>query len=591
MGAKTRRQVHLRGSTTSKTMSNKYTLNVFFLGYSLEDFQPLPSSEAVKFVRIKERCLLTELEQRRSDNEVLILVSRSLNENETEAILAACKPFFQSCFLTTDDLLQGVTGSDNAEGKTSLRVEQNLKNMLEKMLERIAFQFARETVNALVYLSNIIKEEKLVTDLELYRNNMLLMSSECTDDIVQMSKQLRENAQPIRELLEESRCMFKRSRIPDDEKPVFPRKPQRTKNNVLQELLKFGGVLFCGDKFGTLMILMDEKLKLKDRTEQEKEIRTFLESKDVKHFQFNYISPEMNHLYKCGHKVFESPASGTLGCFVHNIGGPTRPYDIYALISRHVAMFQVADDFVIDGCDVGKVLSPMVGFHDIAVAGMHNSQLPWLDEKFKTETRDDKRCHVFDFKEDDDETLDYLSGLPVHIWGASSSPGVGRIAIEHCVSYGFGGQICSGIIIEDRRYLKKPFSKPGDSGSIICSFNIRNDSLFALGMVCGEYKKQVTGPKQRLVDHALPVSESQRKTKGTGQYYALRIDEGLKQLSENHGGRFVLKDDIPLLGKENQNSTFDNTSTNLPLINADVSEEISSNDNSIQKERNWCTIL
>jgi hypothetical protein len=120
--------------------------------------------------------------------------------------------------------------------------------------------------------------------------------------------------------------------------------------------------------------------------------------------------------------------------------------------------------------------------------------------------------------------IEWLKGLPVHIWGASSSPGLGKIIIPDFYVEGMKRLVK----IEDRHPVDKeeivPFSKEGDSGAIVCADDPDGEKVHVVSMVTGSSNYE----------------EKQQNPDIKGEYLSIRLKDGLMQLEKVHGDTFNL---------------------------------------------------
>ncbi|WAR11439.1 hypothetical protein MAR_025619 [Mya arenaria] len=65
----------------------------------------------------------------------------------------------------------------------------------------------------------------------------------------------------LKELLEESRALYSRNHIPNEDLPEFPPVPQKPDKKVLEQISETDHIVGCGDRFGTLLVLIDEEVE------------------------------------------------------------------------------------------------------------------------------------------------------------------------------------------------------------------------------------------------------------------------------------------------------------------------------------------
>ncbi|WAR31356.1 hypothetical protein MAR_033898 [Mya arenaria] len=313
------------------------------------------------------------------------------------------------------------------------------------------------------------------------------------------------------------KALYARSGVPDNEKPTFPECNKTWSIDTVKSALKgFSHLQGLGKGFGKLNVFMNNV-----SSEQKEETIQLVGRKLQKvglvatDYRVHFICDVTQFCHSAGSCIYKTPSSGTLGAFAfRSQNGQERK--LCALLSLHVAQKQVnqADEsgtisLTTKHGRIGYLLRPLIfPDHsrtqlDIASAQIDDAQIRLCNTQFKDEHGYVRLCTLFDFEKDD---LQFLDGMLVHFWGASTSPGLGKIK-EHS----FHQENGLHIILENRVELSEPFCKSGDSGSVVCAFCRKKRLLIALGMVIGEFKEGNDSTGNR--------------------YLALQLQAGLNQLS------------------------------------------------------------
>lgn len=225
--------------------------------------------------------------------------------------------------------------------------------------------------------------------------------------------------------------------------------------------------------------------------------------------------------YTVGSKI-ETGKHATLGGFVKKTN------DIYVLLAKHVAELSEDVRMAVDNRKIAKVL-PQYNLHgklDIAVAKVDESVLKICDTRFMDSSGECMvtRLHTLNSEAD----VKFLQYLPVHIWGAFSSPGKGKITIpEYYVK-----TMEKLILVEDLEEMgddqaendKKRFAKDGDSGAVVCADEIDGGCVRVISMLSGSRNWQEIKSSPRLPQ----------------EYITVPLQYGIKQLNEAYGGNFEL---------------------------------------------------
>lgn len=126
-----------------------------------------------------------------------------------------------------------------------------------------------------------------------------------------------------------------------------------------------------------------------------------------------------------------------------------------------------------------------------------------------------------------------LNGKIVHIWGAKSNPGLGKIF--YCKfkrGNGPDGTLLKHVLeITDRD--KKFFAEPGDSGTIVCLNGKHGKHVYAIGMFMGKLHIRNSSDEDNGTEHATGGTPENR-TQDENTYLAFDIKYGLERLEQAH---------------------------------------------------------
>lgn len=220
--------------------------------------------------------------------------------------------------------------------------------------------------------------------------------------------------------------------------------------------------------------------------------------------------------------------TATLGCFVYSIRPTLEDLvtDTLALsqktlcvvISKHLAIESVDGKLYHEDKHLASIITPHAD-HDISVAKIDTECVKYCETSFKSEKGHSKNCVLYQFKEENgDAKTCSLSGEKVHIWGAKSRPGMVESHDFEFVEKAYG----KCIFITD--ISEKPFSKPGDSGAVVCSTEARGQNMFAAGFLVGE----------------ITLKEEKHTGDNKTCYIALCFEDALKEIADRHQVTYLL---------------------------------------------------
>ncbi|XP_052819508.1 uncharacterized protein LOC128245409 isoform X2 [Mya arenaria] len=433
--------------------------------------------------------------------------------------------------------------------------ENNIAAAIEKLLTRWVYTILTTKIKDLINLSSDGKDDQKQLDETMF----LLQIKERTevrDRSQNDTKPFLDNEsvrQFLSELIEESRALYDRADLPEGDTPPFPPAPKKISHQAREDLNKIQGLLAYGERFGTLNIFLSNDLETVTKVEEA--VHHVLQKWDINKVVFRYGSTFIKPYMKPGDKVFEV-GCGSLACFARETGGR-----VYALLSKHVAEGN-KDTLFMDGEDVGKLLPTDKHTIDIAAALIHESFEKKCHFMFQTEQGQEKASTLYDCNNDSNS----LSGKRVHLHGAMTSPGFGKVSIENLYVL---NENYVGVLFEDRKSGKgsnQPFCVGGDSGSMVLAYCSKDDELKVIGMIIGE---QLKNHIKICVRPIYPDEKAEACLVTNKSYVGFKITDGLKELEEHHRIRLSLCCDH-VLGVDSGISTpfnSDSSSTdNSPVL-------------------------
>ncbi|XP_052760682.1 uncharacterized protein LOC128203341 [Mya arenaria] len=392
----------------------------------------------------------------------------------------------------------------------------NIEAAIEKLLTRWIYTIITTKVVAFVYLSLDEKDDQKQLDEKQF---LLQSRTEVCERSKNDSKAFLNNESVrkfLNELIEESRALYDRADLPEGDTPPFPPAPKKISHQAREDLNKIQGLLAYGERFGTLNIFLSNDSETE--TTVEEAVQHVLQKWDINKVVFRYGSTFIEPYMKPGDKVFEEPF-GSLACFAREASG-----HVYALFSKHVAEFNTNKLFI-DGEDVGKLLPTDKHTLDIAAAQIHESYEKKCRFMFQTEQGQEKKSTLYDCSKDSNS----LSGKRVHLHGAMTSPGLGKVSIEKL--YVLDGNY-EGVLFEDRKSgTNQPFCVRGDSGAMVLTYCSKDDELKVIGMIIGE---QVKNHIKTCARPMYPDGKAEACLVTHKSYVGFKMTDGLKELEERH---------------------------------------------------------
>lgn len=333
-----------------------------------------------------------------------------------------------------------------------------------------------------------------------------------------------DNKHEIESLYNESMAMYKRSKVPEFERPRESlQKPTYLKEEVAKEIINVNGVTGCGYRFSTLDIYLKDSLTEKERKTTEGQLKSVIERNKIERYELR-TEHKLMKLSSVGSRVsgkIEGPTA-TLGGFAKR--GKSKV--LCLLLARHFAEnhTQLFVETNSGKEQIAVVLKPVNnaerGSMDISAADVTKKLQTKCSTQFKDQYGDSKESSLTEFEENE---IDFLKYLPVHIWGAASSPGLGIIIIPDYYVPGMTG-LEKLVKIEDRSSIESGpiahFAQDGDSGSIVCANDPSGEKVHVISMLMGSVHLQSSSP------------DSQQKD----QYLTFRLKDGLNQLQRERNG-------------------------------------------------------
>lgn len=289
---------------------------------------------------------------------------------------------------------------------------------------------------------------------------------------------------------------------------------------MARQILAVEGVTGCGYRYTTLDIFLRDNLSNETRDLSEDKLTVMMSNNGIQNFKFRIEQEAVTVYAEVGTQVTSlSEKNASLGGFAKK--GVAGNDELCVLLARHFA--NLGKPVYVRQPNGGKrlmahVLDPNVKIEcplDIAVASVLKNVRGDCQTQFRNGDGEQSTSSLFEFEPND---LDYLTGIPVHIWGAASSPGHGIIiTAEHFVQ---GMNRLVRIEDRDQKRIVR-FAKNGDSGAIVCADHPDGEFVHVVSMLMGS----------PLDD----VGEDQKK-----EYLSLRLKDGLLQLQQEHNADFRL---------------------------------------------------
>ncbi|XP_053382547.1 uncharacterized protein LOC128546020 isoform X3 [Mercenaria mercenaria] len=312
----------------------------------------------------------------------------------------------------------------------------------------------------------------------------------------------------------------------------------------------------CGYRFKTFHVDVQELPTLQENSDREKRIREMLNDNGITDIRFNFVSPSLDLYSYVGAQIAAKcetvTQTGTLGCFANHAkdNEPT----LCALFSKHVVQGCSPEIYVGDKDQklksFGTLLSDTYvdGGHDIAAARINNKDFSSCEKQFKNMKNEKVPAELHTVG---DNTI--FPGQTIHLWGAHSKPGIGKINIP---DFHYPDGTDSYIEIQDGSIARgKPnavLAEPGDSGAIVCMDLSNGKKVRVISMLMGSTNDTV----------------AQKDPKVKRKYLTLPLSSGLQTLEQRTKGTFQLE------GTETYKAPAEHVQDQSVLFGANDEEEI-----------------
>ncbi|XP_052252294.1 uncharacterized protein LOC127858962 isoform X3 [Dreissena polymorpha] len=407
-------------------------------------------------------------------------------------------------------LINKSLASDEHDGMIHVTTQDSFATLVSNLLEELVFRWLKGLVKVMVVL-DIFRRRFQSVDMSDFESKLFVTLTDMFENCsgrnrFQASEALQEllgiggfsshdecmtahiglveaNKLLIKDTIFEAIEMYKRSRAQNeawlDAWPTIEWSSANITDEVCDAVRKVDGAIECGIRYGTFCVYVQNTTQSSDEEIAKQECTV------LRQVHENPLAAQCS----TGSKI-HAMGVGTLGGFA------MKDDSTLALLARHVVGDE-NDVHIVDENEyhrIGPILSLKVDLNlpaslDIAAA-LVIIEIP--EKRFKDTDGRPSNSKLFNFDEGD---TSFLESLSVYIWGASSKPGHGKITT--CDSKTI--KAMNNIVIEDitieyyeRADEFKPFAKPGDSGSIICSENPEGKCIHVIGMLTVKRMKITT---------------------------------------------------------------------------------------------------
>lgn len=302
-------------------------------------------------------------------------------------------------------------------------------------------------------------------------------------------------------------------------------------------------------------------------------VRDILKERNITKYRIQEMRENEVNFNEVGAQVGESAtATGSLGCFAFNEFKSKEKNRLCAITAKHVAERQTDGRILLGRGEKGEkifgnILTPHVDM-DIAAAEINKQHIQHIDTRLKDEQgRSVHACALFDFSNK------ITPPRLVYLWGLQSRPGCGEIVFENCQL-----KRCPGsryIFIRNRQHRdSRSFSRPGDSGSIVCGKS-RNGTTSAIAILSG---KCLQKPKNEISDEETSSAETLKTSGETTE--KVETDESTKGEHPNSSNT--------CRQEEIKEDTFEENHTECGPVGAGVDIEKNSEDLYAAAELSTC---
>lgn len=279
------------------------------------------------------------------------------------------------------------------------------------------------------------------------------------------------------------------------------------------------GIIAVADRLGITTIYIDQSLSLEEQNEVTSTIKQILAENHIHLYNICTAAKVVAPLNgpEIGSKICGRPSYASLGAFLKD-EVDKKTNDVYLLMSNHMSQHLHGTGrkelYLLDTTEnlspIGELLPFSESAYDVAVAKV-KTVIQKDKSKFKTKEGKPVKCKIFEKKS--------AKGLTVHIWGASTSPGIGKITCDY---FSFTDEPPSyNYIIVENCNKQENFCSEGDSGSIVLYNNSSEKCVNAISVLCGRFD---------------PRGAAQPEA----QYLTQPLKASLEDLSKRYGKKFII---------------------------------------------------
>ncbi|KAH3711399.1 uncharacterized protein LOC127858959 [Dreissena polymorpha] len=305
--------------------------------------------------------------------------------------------------------------------------------------------------------------------------------------------------------------MYKRSEIPESERPQIQRREKNVNEEVANELtMKIPQIIGVGYRLDTLVVTVDASVMNDEKTMNKikSDTRKVFDARNIKEESINFIfsTRDMSRFASADVKTggfIRAVGRGTLGGFVWK-GNP--PHKNCCLISaNHVLQDQNSSDVYLISSyatetKIATTLLPRMDVEylkplDIAAAKLHIQ--PTEEPSLLDSTGQKANSKVYDYQNQDQVEL--LNGLRVHLWGAKTRLGKGKITMPLYYRSATANiqpligledldsdEASDGDTTDEAGESSRVLAAEGDSGSLVCADTPKGIYIDAIGMLIGK---------------------------------------------------------------------------------------------------------
>lgn len=276
----------------------------------------------------------------------------------------------------------------------------------------------------------------------------------------------------------------------------------------------------CGYRFGTFYVFVDENTQGTFDMVQRK-VREVLQIHNIQEFVVRRgpksVTQFRDHSAGCTIHV-SNTQRGTLGGFVlkgkqRELCGVTAGHVTEGMSTVRIRCRQTNELVVL-----GEVLQPLSEDDgpveervDIAAVRIAKENVSECSQRYKTSRGEFANSFLLETA-----SRRLLFGTEVHIWGAGSSPGLGKVTMVEVYRRVSGS--LPNLVVEDIEDSEHRFAKPGDSGAIVCADRVDGEAVDVISIVLG-----------------MKIDRGQNDDRRIG-YMTQYMEMGLRQLERQQNG-------------------------------------------------------